>query len=83
MPIQKETPGQTKDGMERLYLSAGLGMSWCPPRAVGGSGLGEEHLDLPAQAVTGIDKRRTNILKVEILVQLKGLSYLEESDCFA
>ena len=31
MSIWEETPGQTKDTLERLYLSAGLGMSWCPP----------------------------------------------------
>ena len=30
MPISQETPGQTKDTLKRLYLSAGSGMS-CPP----------------------------------------------------
>ena len=34
---------------ERLYLSAGLGTSWCPPGGVGRSGWGEECLDFPAQ----------------------------------
>ena len=38
MPIWEETPGQTKDMLERLHLSAGLGMSRCPPGGVGGSG---------------------------------------------
>uniref|UniRef100_A0A3Q3WUN9 Uncharacterized protein n=1 Tax=Mola mola TaxID=94237 RepID=A0A3Q3WUN9_MOLML len=28
MPIQEETLGQSKDTLERLYLSAGLGTSW-------------------------------------------------------
>ena len=51
MPIQEETPGQTQDTLERLYLSAGWGTSWCPPRGVGGNVWGKEHLDLPAQAV--------------------------------
>ena len=31
MSIQKETLGRTKDTLKRLYLSAGLGMSLCPP----------------------------------------------------
>ena len=51
MPVQEETPGQTKDMLERLYLSAGLGTSQCPPGGIGGSGRGEEDLDLSAQAV--------------------------------
>ena len=51
MPVQEETPGQTKDMLERLYLSAGLGTSRCPPGGIGGSGRGEEDLDLSAQAV--------------------------------
>ena len=51
MPIREETPGQNKDTLERLYLSDGLGKSWRPPGGVGGSGCGEERLDLPAQTV--------------------------------
>ena len=43
--------GQTKDTLEGLYLSARLGMSWCPPGGIGGSCLGEELLDLPVQTV--------------------------------
>lgn len=31
-------PGQTQDTLERLYLSAGLWMSWCYPRRSGGGG---------------------------------------------
>lgn len=31
-----------------------LGMSWYPLGRVGGSGLGEEHLNLPAWAVTAM-----------------------------
>ena len=51
MPIWEETLGQIRDMLEKLYLLAGLGTFWCPPGGVGGSGQGEEHLDLPAQAV--------------------------------
>uniref|UniRef100_A0A3B4FSL2 Uncharacterized oxidoreductase C24B10.20-like n=1 Tax=Pundamilia nyererei TaxID=303518 RepID=A0A3B4FSL2_9CICH len=32
-------PGQIQDTLERLYLSAGLGMPWCSPRQAGGGGL--------------------------------------------
>ena len=31
MPIWEETPGQTKDTLKRLYLSAGQGTFQCPP----------------------------------------------------
>ena len=51
MPIQEETPGQTEDMLERLYLSAGLGTSWCPSGRVGRRDGGEEHLEFFAQAV--------------------------------
>ena len=54
MSIQEETPGQTKDTLEKLYLSAGLRMSQCPPRGVGGHGREEECLDFPAQAVSPV-----------------------------
>ena len=30
MPIREEIPGPTKAKLERLYLLAGLGTSWCP-----------------------------------------------------
>ena len=39
------------DTLERLYLSAGLGTSCVPPGGVGGSGWGEECLNLAAQTV--------------------------------
>ena len=53
MPTRVGTPGQTKDMLERLYLLAGLGMFWC------GSGWGEEHLELPAQAVAPAAENET------------------------
>ena len=51
MAFWEETPGQTKDTLERLYLLAALGRSRCTPGGIGGSGWGEEHLDFPAQVV--------------------------------
>ena len=61
MPI-RETPGQTKDMMERLDLLAGF------PGGVGGNGSEEEHLDFPAQAVapvtrTWISSKKRNKMK--------------------
>ena len=61
MPIREETPGQTNDTLERLYLSAGLRTSWFPPGGVDGSGRGEERLDLPAQAVAPATRSRISI----------------------
>ena len=49
MLIWDETPGQTQDTLERLYLLGGLSISWCSPGRVGRSGRGEERLDLPAE----------------------------------
>ena len=49
MPIQDETPEQTDGMLEKLYLRAGFGRTQLLPRAVGGSGRGEEDMDLPAQ----------------------------------
>ena len=51
MPIQEEYPGQTKDMLERLYLSAALRTFWCPTGKIGERGWGEERLDLPSQAI--------------------------------
>ena len=47
----EETPGQTKDTLERLYLSACLEMSWRPAGGVVGTAWGEECLGLSGQAV--------------------------------
>ena len=63
MPIKDETPGKTKDTLESLYLSAGLGKSWCIPRGVGGRGPGEECLDFPAQAVAPADPGKQQKMK--------------------
>ena len=59
MPVWEETPGQSKDTLETLYLSAGLGTSWCPPGGVAG-GWREECLDLPAQAVAPNTRTRVS-----------------------
>ena len=48
MSIQEETPGQTEDVLERLYLSWLGNVSFFPPGGVGGRGQGEECLDFPA-----------------------------------
>ena len=45
-----ETPGKTQDTLERLCLSAGLGMPRGPPGRAGGSGRGQERLGFSAQA---------------------------------
>lgn len=37
----EEALKQTQKMLERLYLSAGLGMPLCPPGQTGGGGLGE------------------------------------------
>ena len=64
MPIQEETPGKTKNMLERLYLSADLGTSLCLPGRAGGSGWGEECLDLPTQAVpTDLDPDKQKKMK--------------------
>ena len=63
MPNREETPGQIKDVLERLYLSAGLGISWCAPGGVGGSDRGEERLDLPAQAFAPVTRTRIRVRK--------------------
>ena len=42
IPIRGETPGQTQDALERLYVSAGMGRSRCPPGRVGGCSWGGE-----------------------------------------
>ena len=62
-PIWEETPGQTEDTLERLYLWAGLGTSWCPPGGVGGSGRGEERLVLPAPALAPVTPTRRSSRK--------------------
>lgn len=38
MSHEEESPGQTQDTLERLYLSAGLGMPQYCPGYAGGSG---------------------------------------------
>ena len=47
-------PGEDQGMLKRLYLSAGLGTSQFPPKGVGGSGRGKEHLDLPTQTVAPV-----------------------------
>ena len=49
--------------LERLYFSAGLEMSWCPPGGVDGNGQGEECLDLPAQTVAPTTRTRISDTK--------------------
>ena len=60
MPIQVESPGQTKDTLERLYLSAGLGRHSVFP---GGSSWGEEGLDFPAQVVAPVSRTKISSRK--------------------
>lgn len=54
MSIREETPGQTLERLERLYLWAGLGM----PRAGAGGSSQEE--DFPAEAATPVTQTRTD-----------------------
>ena len=46
----EETPGKTQGILERLCLSADLGMTWGPPGRAGGSGPGQGRLGFSAQA---------------------------------
>ena len=52
-PSERRPQGDTNDMLERSYLSAGFGTSWYP-----GSAQGEEHLNLPAQAVAPTTQTR-------------------------
>ncbi|KAK3530195.1 hypothetical protein QTP86_018065 [Hemibagrus guttatus] len=47
MPHRDEAPGKTQDTLERLCLSAGLGMPRGPSRRAGGSVSGEGGLGIP------------------------------------
>ena len=60
-----------KDTLERLYLLAGLETSWCPPGGVGGSGRGEERLDLPAQTVAPVTQTQISSRKHNFTPQLQ------------
>uniref|UniRef100_A0A3P9B619 THD domain-containing protein n=1 Tax=Maylandia zebra TaxID=106582 RepID=A0A3P9B619_9CICH len=42
--------------LERLYLSAGLGMPWCSPAQAGGDGQGEEGLGFSAEAAAPMNQ---------------------------
>ena len=65
---------ETKDMLERFYLSAGLERFGVPP--VGGSSWGE---DLPAQAVTPVF---SIFLKLHTHVTLIQMSSANLADCF-
>ena len=59
MSIWEVTHGPMKDMLERLYLSAGLGKSWCPPRGVGGNknetNFFNQNMDGDLTVVGGVD----------------------------
>ena len=63
MLIREETLGHTEDMLERLFLSAGLGTSWCPPGGNGGSGRGKERLDLSAKTTDPMTQNRISCRK--------------------
>ena len=77
MTIQEETLGQTKDKLERLYLSGGLGTSRCPPRGVGGSCWGEKCLDCPR--ISGRKQNKTNLNDTSVS---QNISKTETSKCY-
>ena len=54
-PFHRSSPG--------LAFLDGLEMPRCPPGGDGGSGRGEEHLDLPAQAVAPETRTPENKMK--------------------
>ena len=66
--------------LESLYLSAGLGTSWCLPGGVGGSCRVEEYLDCLAQTVAPATlnhesdyKNICGVLHVQLKEQICGM----------
>ncbi len=56
--IREETPGQTQNTLERLYLSADLGILWYTPEGAGVSSWGEECLGFPAETAAPATRTR-------------------------
>lgn len=60
MSHEKESPGQTQDKIERLYLSAGLGTPQCSPGYAGGSGWLEGGLGFSAWTAAPVTRDQVN-----------------------
>ena len=58
---------------ERLYLLAGLEHLGVSPRGVGWSGLGEEHLDLPAKTVAPVTRTQLSARKQKKSYAIDGM----------
>ena len=56
MSCREKAPGKTRDAMQELYLSDGLGMPWCPPSVATGGGKGE---GMSAQSITPATQSQT------------------------